>query len=73
MRAAHQQDLGGLAGEESPEARVEPAHEHPPGARAAGSAVADMADLVDQDLAVERVDARRYIAFVGEDRDASAA
>jgi len=42
------------------------AHQRPSDGRAAGGAVADVADLVGEDLAVEPFDACGHVGLVGE-------
>src|SRR5689334_17896048 len=66
-------DLSGLAGEQSPDERVDAAHHRALRSCAARRAVADMADLVGEDLAVEQFDPFGDRGFVGEQLSADSA
>ncbi len=60
------EDLRGLAGDEPSEDRIQTPHDGPTPIGAARSAVADMTDLVGEDLVVEQRDPLGDLRFIGK-------
>src|SRR6201997_196467 len=62
-------DLGSLADKQPTETRVKPTHNRSLRSRATRRAIADVAHLVGENLAVEPLDPRGHVWFVGEQLD----